>query len=87
MTPKLRVVLEKLTREHPMDVLAELLSFEAAVSNQDHRRCCQAKWPDHHEECRLDKLLKRIGLATTEVRADLRAEALGAPVESEPKGK
>lgn len=60
MTPKLRVVLEKLAREHPANVLKLLLVFEKAGGEADWHYCCEEH--EHAKDCALDQLLKDIGL-------------------------
>lgn len=71
MTPKLRVVLEKLAREHPATVLKLLLAFEKAGEEADWRYCCQihpGSETGHGANCPLDRLLKDIGLPSPEAR-------------------
>lgn len=74
MSPKLRVVLEKLARQHPLDVLAHLLRFEVAGEDQDWHYCCQTHPPEHDKNCPLDKLLTDIGLPDREAREAMREE-------------
>ena len=77
MSPKLRVVLEKLAKQHPEDVLKVLLRAEMAGVDSDYYYCCEEHPGDegaHRETCPLDKILKDIGLPDQAAREAMRDE-------------
>ena len=80
MSPKLRVVLEKLAKQHPEDILKMLLAFEMTGEEDDFRYCCD-EHPSHYEEtgghfedCPLHKVLSAIGLPDQAAREAMRKE-------------
>lgn len=83
MNATFRAVCERLARQHPLDVLVELLAFEDIGKDENFFHCCKAHRPEHAPGCLLDRLLGQIGLPDAKSRDDLRA---ASPMGGKPWG-